>query len=372
MSFNQKAIAVIFEVTHGCQYSCSGCTVNKHTSKLPQAAGFAKLNAFLDDLVSNDVDLVELELGPTDILSSLNRDEVFDHPQFAPLVQRFRLFTLITGLLLPKPDEYIRLAQQINRVAPGVNIELVTPVELTHVYNDKYMRTLERNAQVLKDHLEGPLTGIILQVNFDARFVTQRPVGMPPIDTLFDRIHSLDMPAMTKVNFSFPHGRSKLESELVAGNFLDSIKALNEFYIKDLKRRGALAEKRHVPYQMFESTHSGEVLWHNEELYIRPILNERFTILNEERKFAEPWTYENFVATDLTMTNRALDKAMEVEDCSVCEHVVSCGNRGVQDVMAVTGAKECIMLLKDYGHLRTLLQNGEFDKIDWNTAHAGQ
>lgn len=202
MSFNQKALALIFEVTHGCQYKCSGCTVNKDSCYLPDQAGFDKLKAFLDSMEDNGVDLVELELGPTEIISSINRDEIFDHPQFREMIKRFRLFTLITGLLLPDPDEYIKLIDKINEVAPGLNIELVTPVEFRHVNNEKYLKIIHDNIQIFKDRLEGTLTGVILQINYDARFVTQREIGLPSYQSLFERVLSLDMPVCTKVNFA--------------------------------------------------------------------------------------------------------------------------------------------------------------------------
>lgn len=370
MSFNEKAVALIFEVTHGCQYSCTGCTVNKQSSNLPSEEGFNKLVSFLDDLQANDITLAELELGPTDLMTSLNRDEVLSDITFGMMARRFQLLTFIVGLILPKEDDYIKLAQQINKITDRVDIGIVTPMELTHVHNEKYLRTIEKNVCTLIKHLDAPLVEVILQVQFDARFLTQRQIGSPSYDNLFDQIHNLDLPVRTKVNFTLPHGRSKLESELVSGNFLDSIKALNTFYLRDMKRRAGNLEKRHLPFQLLNPRHSGEVLWHDESLYIRPVINERFTVLNDNRKFMQPWTYGNLVSTSLEMTNRSLEKGMKFDDCANCEHLMTCANRGIHEVMSVTGTDKCIMLLKDYGHLCTPLQNGDYNKINWSSINA--
>jgi hypothetical protein len=367
MAFNEKAAALIFEVTHGCQYSCTGCTVNKQSSNLPDKVGFGVLTAFLDDLEVNNIELAELELGPTDLMSSLNRDEVLSHPVFRTMVNRFQLLTLIVGMILPREEDYIQLAKEVNSVTNKVDIGIVVPMELSHVCNEKYLRTIEKNICILAEHLDAPLVEVILQVQFDARFLTQRQVGTPSYDKLFDQIHSLHLPVRTKVNFTLPHGRSKLESELVSGNFLDSIQALNTFYLRDMKRRADKLERRHLPFQLLNPRHSGEVLWHDGDLYIRPIINERFTVLSEDRKFAQPWTYDNFVTISLEMTNRSLEKGLQIDDCVNCEHLMTCANRGIHEVMDTTGANKCIMLLKDYGHLCTPLQNGEFSKIDWDT-----
>jgi hypothetical protein len=372
MAFNEKAAALIFEVTHGCQYSCTGCTVNKQSSKLPDRDGFNTLVTFLDDLEENDITLAELELGPTDILSSINRDEVLSDPIFNSMAKRFQLLTFIVGLILPHEEEYVRLSDQINLITDKIDIGIVTPIELTHVNNEKYLRTIEKNVNTLIKHLKAPLVEVILQVQFDARFLTQQLVGSPSYDKLFDRIHSLDLPVRTKVNFTLPHGRSKLETELVAGNFLDSIKALNTFYIRDMKRRGDKLERRHIPFQLLNPRHSGEVLWHDENLYIRPIINERFTVLSKDRKFAQPWTYDNFVAISLEMTNRSLEKGLQIDDCVSCEHLMTCANRGIHEVMDVTNASKCIMLLKDYGHLSIPLQNGNYSKIDWSSLNVSK
>lgn len=366
MAFNEKAAALIFEVTHGCQYSCTGCTVNKQSSNLPDEEGFNTLIAFLDNLEINSISLAELELGPTDLMSSLNRDEVLSHPSFSVMAKRFQLLTFVVGLILPHEQEYIHLARQINAVSDKVDIGIVTPIELTHVFNEKYLRTIEKNVQVLIEHLDAPLVEVILQVQFDARF-NQRVVGGIPYDKLVDQIHSLNLPVRTKVNFTLPHGRSKLETELVSKNFLDSIKILNAFYLRDMKRRGALLERRHVPYQLMNPRHSGEVLWHNGELYIRPVINERFTVISESRRFPKPWTYENFEIVSLEMTNRSLEKGLKLDDCASCDHLMTCANRGIHEVMDITGSDKCIMLLKDYGHLCIPLQNEEFSKVDWDT-----
>jgi hypothetical protein len=369
MAFNEKATALIFEVTHGCQYSCTGCTVNKQSSSLPDDEGFSTLVAFLDNLEDNGITLSELELGPTDLMTSINRDEVLSHPTFNAVAKRFQLLTFIVGLILPKEDDYIRLAQQLNLITDKIDIGIVTPMELAHACNDKYLRTIEKNVRVLIAHLDAPLVEVILQVQFDARFLTQRQVGSPSYDNLFDKIHSLDLPVRTKVNFTLPHGRSKLESELVSGNFLDSIQALNTFYLRDMKRRAGSLERRHLPFQLLNPRHSGEVLWHDNNLYIRPVINERFTVLSEDRKFTKPWTYDSFVTTSLEMTNRSLEKGLQFDDCVSCEHLMTCANRGVHEVMDAVGTNKCIMLLKNYGYLCTSLQNSEFDKINWNEIH---
>jgi hypothetical protein len=371
MDFCKKIFALIFEATHGCQYSCTGCTVNKESASLPDKAGFEKLNAFLDDLVANQTELNEFELAPTDILTSLNRNEFFESEDAVALLHRFRIFTLNMSLVRPRSDDYVELAKQINATGYKKAVQVVTPVEFLHVHKPKYMALLEKNLHALRDNLDGHLEEVNLTINFDKRFIGIMDLNAPPIEKLFDILHGLDLGTTTKINFAFPHGRRPRSTEFLREDMEESLHEVNKLYMRHLKKRGKDAHLFHIPYQLYDYACGGEGTWFKGELYIRPLINERYTMFSENIRLKGEWTHDNFVMFNQELTNLYLERGSQMSDCKDCPHLMLCADRGVQEVMDWMGTEKCIMLLKDYGHLRAPLMNGQFDQIDWDEIHVG-
>jgi hypothetical protein len=372
MDFNKKIFALILESMHGCQFSCTGCTVNKEASSLPDKAGFEKIKLFLDDLEANGTELNEFEIAPTDIITSLNRNEFFGSEDAISLMQRFRIFTMNVSLILPTIDPYVELAKQLNATGYKKLVEIVTPVEFLHIQKPKYMGLIEKNLKALKDSLESDLIEVNLAINFDKRFIGTRDLNSPSIDELFDRIHDFDFGITTKINFVFPHARRPRDTLFLKEDMEESIHEVNKLYLRHLKRRGKDGHLYHVPYQFHDFARGGEGTWFKGELYLRPVINERYAMVSEDIRLKGDWTYENFVLFNHELSNLYIEKGSNMSDCKNCSHLMVCADRGVQEVMQWMDTESCIMLLKDHGHLSPLLMNAEFDKIDWDKINVCQ
>lgn len=318
------------------------------------------------DLVKNDTELNEFELAPTDILTSLNRNEIFESERFVDLLMMFRIFTLNMSLMRPRQADYVELAKQINATGYKKALQVATPVEFLHVHKPKYLDLLKRNLMALMESLEGHLEEVNLQINFDKRFIGHRDLNAPSIDKLFDILHGLDLGTTTKINFVFPHGRRPRDTEFLKEDMIESLHEVNRLYMRHLKRRGKDAHIFHVPYQLYDYACGGEGTWFKGEMYVRPLINERYTMFSENIRLKGDWTHDNFIMFNQELTNLYLEKGEQMPDCRDCPHLMLCADRGVQEVMEWAGTDRCIMLLKDYGDLRVPLMNGQFDKIDWD------
>ena len=66
----KKLIDFTLEVTNGCRYSCTGCSIDKDGNSWPTDAEFDKIFKLVDDLAVNEFRPMNLQIGPTDIMTS--------------------------------------------------------------------------------------------------------------------------------------------------------------------------------------------------------------------------------------------------------------------------------------------------------------
>lgn len=356
-----NSVALIFEVSQGCGMNCQGCNVEKNLSGLPKPEAMDRLLSLFREMKVWGIPFMEIELGPTDLIKARNRDQIFSDPKVQELTRMFKLTTLAASFIYPEEHEYERLAKQAYEVAPDNWVGLAIPLEMSHVFNDKYIDRIQKNVDVFRNHLPNHLNETIFNVIFDERFLSN--VGSKySYDDLFSRVHDLRVTNNTKVDFVFHHGRSRIDSAWVASDLVESLKELNRKYLQDLRKRSNI-EARHVPFQLSCDGRGGEVLYHEEQLYFRPVINERITILSDKMKFTGDWTLENYFHNLFTRYNSNIEKSLTYEDCNGCDHAAMCADRYIHDFMDVCNTKHCVTLLKSHGGFSNEITKSDLDKL---------
>ena len=361
-----RSISLIFEASHGCQLSCGGCTIDTKATSLPTQEQWDRLRVMFDGFTADGTPYAEFELGPTDLMSCDNRNELFTDPNLRNMVRRFKLFTLAASFIHPDESDYIDFAYQVHECAPDITVGLAIPVEFASVFNDKYIETMRKNIEVFRVALPNPLDEVVMTVIFDHRYLDQKIEGKKrTYEELFQRIQDLQLSHNTKVDFAFQHGRNNINDPLQAASFLRSFRMLNEQYVADLAKRNHTVA-RHIPFQLMFDTKGGELIYSKGDLYVRPVLNERVTIFHEYTKFRGPWTAENYYDEIFTRLNRNLDLAQGFDDCKQCLHMATCADRGIHDLMHLTHTRKCVTLLKNHDGIVRHTTHGDFEQIQWS------
>lgn len=355
-----NSTALIFEVSQGCGMNCRGCNVDKNLQGLPPDDVFDNLIGMFRDLRDHDVPFMEIELGPTDLITAANREEIFTSSRVAEITRMFRLTTLTSSFIYTDHKEYERLADQTYALAPDNWVGLALPIELNHVFNDKYISRIKQNVDAFANRTKNYLNEVILNVIFDERYFTN--IGARSYEELFSRLTDISLTNNTKVDFVFHHGRTKIDSKWVGASLLKAIQELNRYYLSDVRRKQN-PQARHVPFQLSCDGRGGEILYHEQELYFRPVLNERITILSDRMKFSGPWTAENYFDNLYRRYDSNIHKALGYNSCGSCEHVGMCADRYIHDLMEVCGTKDCITLLKDHGGFAHIPDAKDIEKL---------
>lgn len=346
MSYS-NSVSLILEGSQGCQMNCTGCRINKTSSYFPSKEEQRDIDSFLDSITSDGIELDEIELGPTDLLSASNRTEFFS-PYLKVLIERFKLAAFQVSLIHTR-EAVEDFLIDINKVAnPNSKINLTTPLEVKHVFNDKYIQRIKDNTEIIRQNCISRVDEIVLSVVFDADIFTN--IGAKyNYEELFRRVRDLSMGPDTLVDFVFHHGRGDLTDPVIGQNFIKSFKEVNRFFTSDFERDGDLPTIRKMPSQLvIPYDRPIEVVWRAGKLFIRPILNEGFVIEDPRFEMSKPWnasTYRTKLAEDIT---RNLEYSVQIDDCQSCEHVMLCASRSMHDVLQMVDSDHCFYLLKDY------------------------
>lgn len=343
-----KAISLIMEVSQGCQMNCQGCYVDKQVGTLPSVDSQLAIDSFLYDLFVHDYFLDEVEVGPTDLVSSSNRREIFNNTYLKSLLSKAILNTFQVSLIHPA-EKISGFIKDIDSVA-GKNskVNITTPLEIQHVFNDKYIGLINSNAQRIRSESESNVSEIVLSIIVDIERLLN--VGSTyDYAHLFERVQELSFGTETLVDFVFHHGRRGFDDPRIVRSFLYSFKAINDCFEQSfIKSEGKNTINRLPSQLVIQKDRPVELVLRKDKLFVRPILNQGFVLEDSRFEFTQPWTFENYQLKLIDEFSRNLSYAMTITDCQSCEHVVLCAGRNMHDVMSLSKSNECIYLLKDY------------------------
>lgn len=339
---------LVLEVASGCRYNCTGCQVEKENNRIPTEAEFDRLDEMVASLKSNGMDATDLILGPTDILSADNREEFMSHPRMAKLASNFRRLLVNTAFLSKDEADYVWLADKVSKMIPGGTVCSVSPFEIKHLYNEKYIEVLKKRIVTFRDNLvniDYPKVYTTVAVNFDDYL----PLGQQTIrDARVIKLHSY-----ANGDLILPHGRKGFKTAQDIEDFHKSVDLLTDAILTSthVSRTTDSASPDLNEFRPGEGT-GASLSFRNGSLYFRPFLVEAFDIFHPRFQMSDEWNFEGVYEHHEERIIKGLTYASEVKDCSDCPMSYKCAERGALAIMEHTGRKTCITGAKRYPELR--------------------
>lgn len=345
---NNKTLALVLEVSRGCARSCTGCKINKQSGSIPSEDTLVKLLKLTQDMKLAGVDFYEVELGPTDLTTAANTGDIFANEYLQSICRMFKVTTINGSFIDPNPRVYEDFAKKVNAFTPDNWIGLAIPVEMRHVFNDKYISRIRDNVKAFEQVLPNIIKEVVVNIIFDEKYMEQA-AKEHTYEELFARCNSLDVHENTMADFVFHHGRVGRGESIDTEAFKRAIAALNEQYLLEVRRRGKDASKRFLPSQMIPESHNTELILSEGELYVRPILNERTTVFHERFRHNGEWDYHSVTEAiaNRFIDNFAIAASANMEDCNSCEFLSDCAEGSVQDLMEVLKTNKCILIKRE-------------------------
>lgn len=342
-----KALTFILEATRGCNLGCHGCSVQKDSTDTPSAQSTTALINLMEDLRGNGVELVEIEVGPTDIFSAKNGNDLMESASLQRLYSLFDTFSVSAAFIYPDKGKYEKLAKQLSSLRKDIMIGVAVPLEPKHLYSEKYMGIIAQNLTHFYERLGRPVFRTAFNIIFDSSTAL---VKSQFAQRLFDRAIELQESAQLKqfrprIDFVLHHGRVSSEHSSLRNQLPKDLELLHSCYMREHNAR----QNNEYPRFLRFDDDNHELVWHNENIYVRPCLNDRATFIDPLFAYRGELSAKELISHYNGLMSSNIAYALDyLPECAQCSHVAECASRFIHDVMRYTGAQSCITYVREY------------------------
>ena len=335
-----KLIDFTLEVTNGCQFNCTGCNVDKEGNSWVTDEDFHKLYTLVDDLKHNDFEPMNLAIGPTDIMTSVNRDKVLGSPEIKLFASKFLKTTINCAFLDPFNENYEKLGKQLNWLLEGKMVKFVIPFEAYHIDNIQYVdRIRKRRDIVLANMPDVKHHKTYLIINYDSAHIYDKEHNKNLTEELILKVYEAPHLQDFATDLVLPHTRADMRLPEPSKYFLDSVEDIRLKMVNARKRYGLSVDVAEVKKS---EGRDWDIFYKAGSLYMTPFLLEGLACFDEVYKIKTDWSFNGLYDH---YTDRVIDQiewASSASECSTCQFMGDCAERGIHDLMQINSTKNCI------------------------------
>lgn len=336
----KKLIDFTLEVTNGCQFNCTGCAVDKEGNSWPSDEEFERINHLVDDLARFEFKPMNLAIGPTDIMTSVNKDRVLTDPKIKALAKKFLKTSINCAFLDPFTDNYVKLGKQLNWLLEGGLVKFVVPFEAYHIDNKEYVDRIRRRIETtLANMPDVTHTKTYLIINYETSSIYDKEQKANLTEELILKTYKSNILEGLTADIVLPHTRADLRIEKNANEFYSAAMKLKEYISNARNKYGPDVDIADI------LPHEGrdwDIFYKAGKLYMTPFLLEGLASFDQEFEVTEDWTFEGLYDTYLNGFLSQIDWASKNTACQGCQLVPLCAERGIHSLMKIANITDCI------------------------------
>lgn len=328
---HRQRLEITLDLFKGCEHSCAGCHVDKelggHLSDVPV------ILTLMNELVAAGYVAFDLGIGPTDVMSSTNANEVLADKTVREMIQLFHQTTLNAAFLDKGIDNYIALCKVVDECAPDKPIRFLIPAAPASFKNPKFGELIVDKLNLIKETLSDAFLN-------EAGFVINCTA-----DTIAENFHSymnssfaIDFPVDKDDILNIPYGRGN-RRDIVIG---DAIKYVSHRISGFYKTLNGTDERRRNPDLCFHTGTMMNLLYSDGKLYWVPFLKDDCVFIDTAFEVPRPWTMENLLTVRTEASNRSIEYLKDTP-CMSCTYLSSCAEKGITSIMEKMSIKECLV-----------------------------
>lgn len=321
------------DVFSGCAYSCTGCTVKKEISTEGLLGDLVKLKTMLDEMVGDGVYLYQVTLGPTDITTASNIDELIENQTLMEIVGKFEKLNINTTLLSRNRVVLDKLAIFIDQAMGNGKVKLKIPIELDKMRNQRYVAKIRDSVQYLKSRLAtANLERVYLIINYmdDIVYHPGHKPGILDVD-LIKGFYDLQIHTDVDFDFNLPHIRNGV-SDLIKNNKFHST------LVKMVDHSRKISNDLTRDYDGY----SYGLFYSEGLLTFAPIASGYTYVKDKHFTILPPWTAENIERQMTEAITAQLIPKSETLNCMGCDHLMSCVQRSVLLLKEAMSESRCM------------------------------
>lgn len=342
-----------FEILNGCKFKCAGCFVDTEGQSAIDETQSRQLSNLIGDMIQSKYVPAIAFLGPTDFLVASNTAQSLTDPKMVTLLRRFKRLSLQTTLLDTKNVDSISAA--INQYYSDMEIEINIIINPTLVNHEKYLSKIKAE----KDQLQAAIKakeiqffGLMNVFNYGSihkgNFLRDYDYFQVKLEPLFqetvDYYSANGQDGAPFLDFNFSAGRSR---ECSPEEFLALADQLKETFNE------SIVEGSQAPYLRFsfgkltDSLLERQFNYRHGKLYVSPYFYERFVGFQDELSVPlNKYTAQEVEDFENKFMLHQYEYAASTAECSTCDFLSSCVERGVIGLMKIYGFKNCLVAKK--------------------------
>jgi len=342
----QKLIDFTLDVAHGCKFSCTGCHIDKVSGRMPTEEEFNRLDLLVDEMNANGFSAMNLAIGPTDIMTAENRNDILTHPRVKQLSEKFMKTAINCAFLEPHNEQYIEFGKNLNWLLYGKMVKFIIPFEAFHIDNQSYIEKIRHRVKLTVEHMPNVLhTKTYLNVNYETSQIYDRQNNTNITEELILKMYDSELLEGFDVGIILPHPRSNLRNKIIATNFLNAAKKLKSTLASARTKYGK--DSISIAEVKIEEGKDWDIVYKNNKLYMPPFLLEGLASFDKVFEVKEDWTLSGLYKSYNDSIVSQLKWASSAPECKDCKFMGLCAERGIHNLMMITETTECISPAKN-------------------------
>jgi hypothetical protein len=330
MSQHRQRLELTLDMFTGCAHSCAGCMVNKENAG--NLEDMVDLLVLTKSLVAHGYIPFDIAMGPTDIMSSSNVDEVLNDPRVQELIDIFNAFTLNAAFLEKKESEFLEMCKRIDRHAPGKPVRFLIPAAPAMFKSKKFGESIARKLEFVKTSLT---SAWVHEAGFVVNCTAETLVE--DFDVYLRQGFDIEFPVPKDDILNIPYGRAANKDILLAGNVLNVSQRISRFY----ETLEGDDERSQNPDKDYNSGTMLNLLYMAGVLYWVPFLKDEFAFIHGKFEIQRPWTMENVLKARTDANDESLSY-LNGTACMTCDYLSSCLEKGISRMMEALSIRECL------------------------------
>lgn len=336
----KKLIDFTLEITNGCQFNCTGCTVDKEGNSWPSDDEFKKMSLLIEDFEKNEFRPMNLQIGPTDIMTSFNRDQILSSPVIKDFAKQFLKTAINCAFLDPDIENYVKFGKQLNWLLEGGLVKFVIPFEGYHIDNESYVNKIKERIRVTLENMPDVThTKTYLIINYETSSIYDRENNKNLTEELIVKTHNSPLMEGFDCGLVLPHGRTDLSLEFNRLSFYEATMKLKKYMISGKLKYG---DKVDVYELQPQEGKDFDVIYKAGKLYMTPFVIDAMTIFDPKFEVRNEWTFDGLYQTYMNEFLDQVEWATNNPVCKNCQMLPHCAERGVHSLMQVLDTTECI------------------------------
>lgn len=326
---NAVTVNLTFDILDGCEHQCPGCFVRKKNSFFAEGDDLV-LKELVADLQAAGYSMDELNIGPTDIFSADNFQELVENEVFVDIANDFNL-TVVTTLM----DDSDKIAKRIAEYQAAFphrerRVEVFVMLDLKrYIAKDWfYMNQLYRNIKLLADWNVFFLLNVYSEDMFDEM----------KLPVLTERLLT-DFGTKLRINPSYfrgTNGRHVLRyaskhKEMLERNVDD--KSIERVFLN-------MADMYFNSFTTLNLCYAEGKLSVMTFLYEGiPQVDQRFVIEKRDGKYH----LEDIQSAVDRLIDEQFQYSTKTDECATCRHLTCCTSRNILSYMDTRNITKCLL-----------------------------